>query len=321
MSAIKGKMSRGKKQIIVIATLVVLFVLLNFLAGGTLITLRNLRTIFVHSIFHALTAWGLCFIFTTGLCDLSIGAIVLLAANVGGHLGENLGLGYPGMILGSVVVAIVCEHLCTRSSIQLGIPSWISGLGCALIFESVLSIWANAIAGNGQQLPRIKVFTALGDLPGMTALWVIGFIAAYLLFNYSTIGLNLRAIGANESVATAMGIKKNKTIYIATLIGAIFIGVAAVVQISYSGFLSAKTGLNSLSSIFKGLAALLLAQSFEDTFSMPVGIAISSVVIMSIFNVLTIFGVPSGTGQEICLGAIVILCGVLSHLHHKGVVK
>ena len=321
MSALKGKMSRGKKQIVVLATLVVIFVLLNTLAGGALITLRNLRTIFVHSIFHALTAWGLCFIFTTGLCDLSIGAIVLLAANVGGHLGENLGLGYPGMILGSVAVAIVCEHLCTRSSIQLGIPSWISGLGCALIFESILSIWANAIAGSGQQLPRIKVYDALGNLPGMTALWVIGFAAAYLLFNYSTIGLNLRAIGANESVATAMGIKKNKTIYIATLIGAIFIGVAATIQISYSGFLSAKTGLNSLSSIFKGLATLLLAQSFEDTFSMPVGIAISSVVIMSIFNVLTMFGVPSGTGQEICLGVIVILCGVLSHLHHKGVVK
>lgn len=317
----KGNLSRTRRQILVLGTLVVLFVVLNILAGGALITARNLRTIFVHSIFHALTAWGLCFIFTTGLCDLSIGAIVLLAANVGAQLGENLGLGYAGMLLGSVAVAIVCEHLCTRCSIQLGIPSWISGLGCALVFESVLSIWANTIAGDGQQLPRIKVFNALGNLPGMTVLWAIGFFAAFLLFNYSTIGLNLRAMGANESVATAMGIKKNKTIYLATLIGAIFIGVAATVQISYNGFLSAKTGLNSLSSIFKGLASLLLAQSFEDTFSMPVGIAISSVVVMSIFNVLTLFGVPSGTGQEICLGVIVILCGALSHLRYKGVVK
>lgn len=317
----KGNLSRTRRQILVLGTLVVLFVVLNILAGGALITARNLRTIFVHSIFHALTAWGLCFIFTTGLCDLSIGAIVLLAANVGAQLGENLGLGYAGMLLGSVAVAIVCEHLCTRCSIQLGIPSWISGLGCALVFESVLSIWANTIAGDGQQLPRIKVFNALGNLPGMTVLWAIGFFAAFLLFNYSTIGLNLRAMGANESVATAMGIKKNKTIYLATLIGAIFIGVAATVQISYNGFLSAKTGLNSLSSIFKGLASLLLAQSFEDTFSMPVGITISSVVVMSIFNVLTLFGVPSGTGQEICLGVIVILCGALSHLRYKGVVK
>lgn len=321
MPAKSKKLARGKKQVIVLAVLIIVFVLLNFLAGGALITLRNLRTIFVHSIFHALTAWGLCFIFTTGLCDLSIGAIVLLSANVGGLLGEELGLGYPGMILGSVAVAILCEHVCTRCSIQLGIPSWISGLGCALVFEAVLSIWANSIAAGGRQLPRVNTFDALGELPGMLVVWLVGFAAAYLLFNYSTIGLNLRAVGANESVATAMGIQRNKTIYIATLIGAIFVGIAATVQISYSGFLSAKTGLNSLSSIFKGLATLLLAQSFEDTFSMPVGIAISSVVVMGIFNVLTMFGVPSGTGQEICLGVIVILCGVLSHLHYKGVVK
>ena len=98
MAARKDKLPRWKKQILVIGVLVAVFIILNFIAGGALITLRNLRTIFVHSIFHALTAWGLCFIFTTGLCDLSIGAIVLLSANVGGLLGENLGLGYPGML-------------------------------------------------------------------------------------------------------------------------------------------------------------------------------------------------------------------------------
>jgi ribose transport system permease protein len=306
---------------LVAAVLLAVFFLLNIVTGGALITANNLRTIFVHSIFHALTAWGLCFIFTTGLCDLSIGAIVLLAANVGGQLGENLGLGYPGMVIGSVAVAIICEHLCTRCSIQLGIPSWVSGLGCALIFEAILSIWANAIAGAGRQLPHIKVYRAFGKFPVMMSVWVAGLAAAYLIYNYTDIGLNLRAVGANENVATAMGIKKRQTIYVATLVGAVFVGIAATVQISYSGFLSAKTGLGSLSSIFKGLATLLLANSFEDTFSMPVGIAIGAIVVMGIFNVLTVMGVPSGTGQEMCLGAIVILCGALSHLHYKGVVK
>ena len=321
MSAENRKLTRGKKQILVIGVLAVLFVVINIFENGRLLTVNNLKTIFVHSIFYALTAWGLCFIFTTGLADLSIGAIILLAANVGAQLSEEMGLGYAGMIVGSVAVALICEHLCTRCSISLGIPSWISGLGCALIFEAVLSIWANINNAQGKQLPHIRNFKALGQFRAMTVLWIIGFIACYLMFNRTTIGMNLRAIGARPDVAEAMGINRKKTIFICTAIGAVFIGFASAVQISYAGFLNAKTGLTSLASIFRALAALLLAQSFEDTFSMPVGIAISSFVVMSIFNILTIMGVPSGTGQEICLGVIVVLCGVLSHLHYKGVVK
>ena len=44
-------------------------------------------------------------------------------------------------------------------------------------------------------------------------------------------------------------------------------------------------------------------------------------LIMLIFNVLTLLGVPSGTFQETLLGVIVILFAILSSRNTKGVVK
>jgi len=52
-----------------------------------------------------------------------------------------------------------------------------------------------------------------------------------------------------------------------------------------------------------------------------VGILISGISVVALFNILTLFGVPSGTYQNIALGIVVILCGILSHLNDKGVVK
>ena len=62
-------------------------------------------------------------------------------------------------------------------------------------------------------------------------------------------------------------------------------------------------------------------KTFGNIFTKPVGILISGIAVVALFNILTLFGVPSGTWQNVSLGVVVILCGILSHLNHKGVVK
>lgn len=108
---------------------------------------------------------------------------------------------------------------------------------------------------------------------------------------------------------------------LATIVGGIFVGFAAVNDISFAGKLDCTSGLSSLNIIFKSLAATLLADSIANIFSKPFGILLSSMAVAALFNILTLFGVPSGTGQNICLGAVVIFCGILSHLNCKEVIK
>lgn len=314
--------SKRKSQIIFLCAIAAILIVCDLITKGRFIQAGNIRIILAHSVFYAFVSWGMIFIFTTGITDLSIGATVILAANIGAVCAMDLGMGYAGLIIMTIVSAAILELISVACSVQLKIPSWISGLGMALIYEAVLSLYANNRAKTaGSNVIALNDYRAIGNVPVMLILFIIGFIVVYFLFNRTTIGFNITAVGGNQGVASAMGINKKRTILIGALIGGVIIGVGALIQESYVGKFYSQTGLSSLSSIFRSLAILLLGQSFASIFSMPVGVMICSILVLGLFNFLTMIGVPSGTGQEMCLGALVILCGVISHWKDKGVVK
>ncbi len=316
------KMRKLKKQMILLGCIGAIFVISNMAVDGRLLTWNNMKIIITHAIFPSFVSWGMMFIFTSGLIDLSIGANILLSANIGAICAMDLGMGYFGLIGMTLISAVILEQLSVNCSVNLKIPSWISGLGMALIFEAILTFYSTIRSKTeGSSNITLVNYREMGSMPYMAIIWIIGFAAAYIIFNRSTLGLNIRAIGGNEGVAKAMGINMKKTMLSGAVVGALFIGMAAIIQESYAGKLASTSGLGSLSTIFKSLATVLLAQSFERVVSMPVGIIFSAVFVTSLFNVLTLIGVPSGTGQEMCLGAIVILCGIISHWRYKGVVK
>lgn len=321
-SSLRQTLMGNKKsysQLMLFTGMIAVYLILNIALHGRLLTLMNLRIILSHTVFPALVAWGMSFFFTTGIIDLSIGANIILSANIGCLLATKYNLGMAGLIIGTIASTVILEHIVVRCAVTLKIPSWIAGLGMALVYEAILAVYITS--SNIVALDLYKEYRILGNMPYMGIVYVVGFITAYLLFNWTTIGLNIRAVGDNPAVSASMGIDREKTIFTGALIGGIFIGLAAIVQISYSGRVYSTTGLGSLGLIFQALACVLLSGSMANIISTPVGILVSSFFIMSIFNVLTLFGVPSGTGQEIFLGAIVIVCGILSHWKHKGVIK
>lgn len=319
----RNKRLRLRNQVILFAAYIALFLLANILTGGRFFSSTNIMATFSHAVYPGLAAFGMCFIFTPGIVDLSLGATILLSANIGAVLATDAGLGYVGLILGCILSAIVLETITIQVGLRLRIPSWIAGLGMTLVYEAILSLYAayrSADTGN----PYVRLTDDLrvfGQMPGIVVLWLIGFVLCYFLYSRSILGINIRALGCNENVAQAMGINKNKTIFWGTIVGAAFIGAAALARVSYNGFLVSSSGMGSVSSIFRSLATFLLAQSFASYIGVPLGALLGALLVAGLFNFLTLMGVPSGTGQEICLGAIVVICGVISMIKNKGVVK
>ena len=303
--------------------LFVVFLCLNVATEGKFLSLLNITTILTHSMYPAILAFGMMFIFAAGIIDLSIGAKVILSANVGLIFAYDFGLGYPGLILGAVLCCIVCQVISALLTISLNIPSWIAGLGFALVLEAIGAEYSTTRIRMGltSVINMTDDMRAFGFMPTMMIVMLVCFVITFVLFNYTKIGINIRAIGSNANVAEAMGVNKKKTIIIGAVVGAVFIGVAAVVQASYTTRIEAATGLASLSRIFNALAVVLLAQSISRIFNSIVGVLISAVVLMAVFNALTMLKVPSGTWQSVALGAIIVVCGVLANIGYKGVVK
>jgi ribose transport system permease protein len=325
MDSKRPKKSTQNPMVVTVLTtgaIVLIYIILHFLSGGKFLTSSNILFVLSASVATAFLVFALCFLITMGFIDLSLGAILILASNVGGILAVHFHLGYFGLIFGSVAVAVLLVLVNTKLMLVSKIPSWIFGLGIAMIYEAIGAIYNASQVKIGKQVVSLDtVCRELGNPPWNMVVLVLALIAAYIIFNRTSIGFGLRAVGSNTGVARMMGININKTIMLAALCAGIFAGFGAAINESYGGRVGAFTGLQSITSIFTPLAAYLLAKALEKIFNIIVGAVISAVIITSIFNVLTLLGVPSGTWQQVVMGGSVIICGILSQRRFDGVVK
>ena len=84
------KVSWTVKLIVIVACIAVLFAM-NMLTDGKFLQPSNLKTIAVNASVPTFTAWAFVFIFASGFIDLSLGAVIVLAATE-----ETEGIGSSG---------------------------------------------------------------------------------------------------------------------------------------------------------------------------------------------------------------------------------
>lgn len=305
---------------ILVLVIAVVFVFFHIITGANFLTVQNLRVVFSHCVIPTLIAMGLCFLFATGYTDMSIGAVMILVSNCAGE--TVVRFGYAPMLIVSVVVSFALIFLNIQVSNKLKLPSWLSGIGMAMVYEAVMGYYSNVKVNGGSTVISLgKSFRELGSMPTMLIIAIAGVIVAWVIFTRTMPGVNIRALGSNRQVSKMMGINDKRVMLMTAVIAAVFIGVASAINISYSGKQLSSSGLTSISLIFEPLAILLLARAFEQKIAMPIGIFLCSILIAGLFNALTWLGVPSGTGQEVIMGCGIVVCAIFAVRGTKGVVK
>jgi len=311
---------RRTQQILVLAGLLLVFVIIHLATGSRFLTRRNLGIIVSHAVIPTFITWGLIFSFTSGMIDLSIGAIVVLASNLAGVLG--LKFGYAGLIVGGLAAGVALQALNGFVFLKTKIPPWVAGLGMAMIYESIGAFYSNmAVRSGGMVVSLGSQLRSLGQLPYNVLMLVPGLIAVYILFCRTSIGLNVRAVGSDIRVTKEMGIDPNRAKFLGMLVCGLFIGLGSAINQSYVGQLLPRTGLTTVSTIFQPLTAVLIASSMAAIFNVVVGVVIGTISLSALFNALTLLGVPSGTWQEVVLGMLVIAVTIVSMRGEEGVVK
>ena len=305
----------------VIVAALVLFQLIAYLvSGNNFLEWSNLKGIISRSAYPCFIAWGFCFLFACGYTDMSIGGVVVLGSFASCILGNWFGL--PGVIIGGLAVGLLLIFINFLIFTYSGIPSWIAGISLAMIYEAIAFLLK--ISKGTKSListSLAKEYRVLGQLPWCLILLLIGLVIVYFIYNRTTVGLNIRALGGNKDVAEKLGINTKKTLLFVGLIAGILVGVSCVLQQSYAGQTTVKTGLTSINMIFQPLAIYLLAQIIRERINIVVCVPICAFILYSIFNLLTMLGVPSGTLQEAFLGAFIVIFGIIGSRKVKGVVK
>ncbi|MCR5507605.1 MAG: ABC transporter permease [Lachnospiraceae bacterium] len=277
---------------------------------------KNMLSYFEASLLAAVGAVGFYFVMVMGMFDFSIGANIMLSAIVGCVFAGRFGLGYFGLVVGAILTGALVGLLNGTFYVKLRIPSMIVTTGLALIYESI----ANFIAGGVEQtLP--SNLRAFGQMPGNLILAVIAFAIAYLILNYTKIGTYTYAIGSNEFVAKNMGIKVNKYKILAFIISGAFLGIMAVLTISYGSSMVAVTGMASMSRNFVPTMGCFFGLAFKK-YGMPIpAIIIGEFVINIIFFGFIALGAPTAIQDVITGLALLVIVTVTTKVAKGEIVK
>lgn len=313
----KSGMSGTVKGYMILFGLVILsWAIFKVLTPNNFGSPKNLLSYFEASLLAAVGAVGFYFVMVMGMFDFSIGANIMLSAIVGCVFATRFGMGYAGLIIGSILTGALVGFLNGFFYVRLRIPSMIVTTGLALIYESV----ANYIAGGVEQtLP--SNLRAFGQMPGNLILAVLAFVVAYLLLNYTKIGTYTYAIGSNEFVAKNMGINVNFYKILAFMISGAFLGTMAILTISYGSSMVAVTGMASMSRNFVPTMGCFFGVAFKK-YGMPLpAIIIGEFVINIIFFGFIALGAPTAIQDVITGLALLIVVTVTTKITKGEIIK
>ena len=309
----KKKLSGALKGYLILFSLVaVSWVIFKLLTPHNFGTLENMQSYFQASLIATVGAVGFYFVMVMGMFDFSIGANIMLSAIVGCVFATKFNLGYLGLIVGSILTGAIVGLLNGAFYVKLKIPSMIVTTGLALIYEAV----ANYIAGGVEQtLP--SNLRAFGQIPGDIILALLACALAYVILNYTKIGTYTYAIGSNEFVAKNMGIKVNKYKVLAFVLSGAFLGVMAVLTISYGSSMVAVTGMSSMSRNFIPTMGCFFGLAFKK-YGMPLqSIIIGEFVINIIFFGFIALGAPTAI-QDVITGLALLIIITVTTKKEKG---
>ena len=307
------KLSGQTKGYLMLVFLIILsWGIFKIITPGNFGSAKNMLSYLEASLLAAVGAVGFYFVMVMGMFDFSIGANIMLSAIVGCVFATRFGLGYAGLIVGSIVTGALVGLFNGVFYTKLRIPSMIVTTGLALIYESK----ANYIAGGVEQaLP--SDLRAFGQMPGNLILAVLAFGIAYLLLNYTKIGTYTYAIGSNEFVAKNMGINVNFYKILAFIISGAFLGIMAVLTISYGSSMVAVTGMSSMSRNFVPTMGCFFGLAFKK-YGMPLpAIIIGEFVINIIFFGFIALGAPTAI-QDVITGLALLIIVTLTTKIDKG---
>ena len=306
MSTTKKISGKAMGYLILLGLVVLSWAIFKILSPHNFGSFGNMLNYFQASLIATVGAVGFYFVMVMGMFDFSIGANIMLSAIVGCVFATRFNLGYFGLIVGCILTGTIVGALNGMFYVKLRIPSMIVTTGLALIYESL----ANYIAGGVEQtLP--SNLRAFGQMPWDIILALVACVVAYIFLNYTKIGTYTYAIGSDEFVAKNMGINVNKYKVLAFILSGAFLGVMAILTISYGSSMVAVTG-NFVPTMgcFFGLA-------FKK-YGMPLpAIIIGEFVINIIFFGFIALGAPTAI-QDVITGLALLIIITLTTKATKG---
>lgn len=276
------------------------------------LSVENLGAILVQSSWLILVALGMNFVLLAAGVDLSVGAVMYIAA-------VAVGMGLPNApvwlcLLCSMIVGALCGAINASLIVRLGLPAFIVtlaflfvGRSLGLFFSSTRIVHASASVANFGR-------SSLLGIP--VPLWIAGFAiaVAWLLLDRTTLGPYLRSIGADAEGARRAGVPAKAVTWSVYMLCGAFAGLGGFISLSQTSAASAAFGQNAE---FLAIAAAVLGGTSltggRGNLWAPV---IGAVLIMTVQNGLAMIN-ANPYAYPVITGAVIFIAALLDSIRSR----
>ncbi len=166
----------------------------------------------------------------SGILNVGIEGVMLFGATLGFITAQSTGNYLLGFLVG-IAIGGLLGLLHGFFSITLGVDQVVSGMGIWILGFGLTTYIGNPYTGP-LGMPRIPTIS------GLSPFFYLGLaliVVTWLVLSKTSLGLRIRSVGENPSVAEVSGIDVAKTRYLCVMVGGMLMGLAgAIYSLDYN---------------------------------------------------------------------------------------
>lgn len=257
--------------------------------GGRLFTARSILVILRQSVLPAIIIMAMMPNLSLGLMDFSIGAVVTASAIIAGNLMNMTGTGLVGLIVFSLLSAVLLTSLTGFLNNKLQVPILVVALGLTLVYEALPTL---LFPENNSAIIKVQ-YAVLAQSPYIFIVFGVAFVLYYVLTNKTAYGHNIRALGGNSELATRAGLKVERIKQLSFTFSGVFAGIAAALYMSSNGQVNTPAAFGSMSTVMDAFLGLFLGMFLSRFCDAAVGIVIAVVTMTVLSNGMLNMGIDA----------------------------
>jgi ribose transport system permease protein len=232
----KGRIN-GLQKFLALGTLIILYVFFSIF-GKNFLSVSTLVNILDSSYYIGFLAIGMTFVIITGGIDLSVGAVMMCSALIGGVAYNVWHWPIAAALVFTVVIATTFGMFNGILIAKLKLPPFIATLGTQMITMGFGAIVSKVMTMRYPTVTdpdgwfKFVFFKTQGGFP-IGAVWLAIFLViGFILLNKTRLGRYTYAMGSNEEATRLSGVKVDNwkmTVYVLSGLSA---GLAAIVYAS-----------------------------------------------------------------------------------------
>ena len=232
----------------------------------------------------------------SGRMDFSLGAQRLVACLIGANIAINFGISGFGVLIFAIFFGMIAGLISGLVFVIFRIPSMVSGMGIALIYECVAFAFTD---GEGLHFFGNGKLTLLSSTPFTIIFCVIVISIVAILYTMTPFGYHYKAIQSNQGIAFNSGIKVFKNVIICYILGGALMSVSGIFDTVYKGAMEASMSLSTVALAFYGIVSVIIAFYYSKFTSLPVAILFVNIGMQALAACMTALGVNTSGANAI----------------------